>query len=75
MKFALSDLRVSSPAFKEAGRIPAKHTGEAEDTSPPLEWSAVPRACWALGRDISDRDVLGDCARDAGLSPTAESAS
>ena len=26
------------------------------------------RASWALGRDISDRDVLGDCARDAGLS-------
>ena len=42
MKFALSDLRVSSPAFEEGGRIPAKHTGEGEDTSPPLEWSAVP---------------------------------
>ncbi len=26
------------------------------------------RACWSEGRDISDRDVLGDCARDAGLS-------
>ena len=26
------------------------------------------RACWALGRDISERDVLGDCAQDAGLS-------
>ncbi len=42
MKFALSDLRVSSRAFEEGGRIPAKHTGEGEDTSPPLEWSAVP---------------------------------
>jgi 2-hydroxychromene-2-carboxylate isomerase len=26
------------------------------------------RACWAEGRDIDDRDVLGACARDAGLS-------
>lgn len=26
------------------------------------------RACWAEGRDIDDRDVLGECARDAGLS-------
>ena len=26
------------------------------------------RACWAEGRDIADREVLGDCARDAGLS-------
>ena len=25
------------------------------------------RACWAEGRDIADRGVLGDCARDAGL--------
>jgi len=25
-------------------------------------------ARWAQGRDIDDRDVLGDCARDAGLS-------
>jgi len=25
------------------------------------------RACWAEGRDISDRGVLGDCARDVGL--------
>ena len=26
------------------------------------------RACWVEGRDIADRDVLGECARDAGLS-------
>jgi 2-hydroxychromene-2-carboxylate isomerase len=26
------------------------------------------RAYWAEGRDIDDRDILGDCARDAGLS-------
>ena len=42
MNFALSDLRVSSPAFGEGGQIPAKHTGEGENTSPLLEWSNVP---------------------------------
>ena len=31
--------------------------------------NGVFRACWAEGRDIADRDVLGGCARDAGLSP------
>ena len=42
MKFALSDLQVSSPAFDEGGRIPTEHTREGEDTSPALEWSSVP---------------------------------
>ncbi len=30
--------------------------------------NGVFRARWAQGRNIDDRDVLGDCARDAGLS-------
>ncbi len=30
--------------------------------------NGVFRALWAEGRDIDDRDVLGDCAGDAGLS-------
>jgi len=42
VKFALSDLKVSSPAFDEGGSIPAKHTGEGEDTSPQLDWTNVP---------------------------------
>lgn len=42
MKFALSSMQVSSPAFEEGGRIPKKHTGEGEDTSPPLAWTQVP---------------------------------
>ena len=33
--------------------------------------NGVFRALWAEGRDIDDRDVLGDCARDAGLSRSA----
>ncbi len=31
-----------SSAFDEGGSIPSKHTGEGEDTSPPLEWRNVP---------------------------------
>jgi 2-hydroxychromene-2-carboxylate isomerase len=30
--------------------------------------NGVFRVCWADGHDIVDRDLLGDCARDAGLS-------
>ncbi|MCP4005682.1 MAG: YbhB/YbcL family Raf kinase inhibitor-like protein [bacterium] len=50
MKFALSDLSVSSSAFEESGAIPAKYTGEAEDVSPSLEWSAIPDGTrsWAV---------------------------
>jgi len=42
MKFALSDMRLTSSAFDKGGGIPSKHTGEGEDTSPPLEWTNVP---------------------------------
>jgi Raf kinase inhibitor-like YbhB/YbcL family protein len=42
MKFALSDMQLTSTAFAAGGKIPARHTGEGEDTSPPLEWSSVP---------------------------------
>ena len=42
MKFALSDLQVTSPAFAEGSRIPTRHTGEGEDVSPQLAWSRIP---------------------------------
>jgi len=42
MKFALSDLQVSSSAFPAGAQIPTRHTGEGEDKSPPLEWTNVP---------------------------------
>lgn len=57
MKFALSDLRVSSPAFKDGGRIPAKYTGEGEDTSPPLEWSDVPDGTRSFALICHDPDA------------------
>jgi phosphatidylethanolamine-binding protein (PEBP) family uncharacterized protein len=33
---------MSSPAFGEGGRIPARYTCDGADVSPPLRWSAVP---------------------------------
>ena len=42
MKFAPSDMQVSSPAFGAGGKIPSKHSGEGADTSPPLQWDKVP---------------------------------
>jgi Raf kinase inhibitor-like YbhB/YbcL family protein len=39
----LADLRVSSPAFRDHGRIPERHTGDADDVSPPIEWSGAPQ--------------------------------
>jgi Raf kinase inhibitor-like YbhB/YbcL family protein len=42
MKFALSEMQLTSTAFDHGGSIPAKHSGEGADTSPPLEWSSVP---------------------------------
>lgn len=42
MGFALSELSLSSSAFKSGGLIPAKYTGEGEDVSPALSWDNIP---------------------------------
>jgi Raf kinase inhibitor-like YbhB/YbcL family protein len=42
MGFALSNMQLSSAAFRSGGAIPQKHTGEGEDLAPPLSWSDVP---------------------------------
>ncbi len=57
MKFALSDLRVSSSAFNPGEPIPAKHTGEGEDTSPPLEWTQVPEGTRSFAVICHDPDA------------------
>lgn len=35
-------MKLSSPAFKDADRIPARYTCDGEDISPALQWSDVP---------------------------------
>jgi Raf kinase inhibitor-like YbhB/YbcL family protein len=42
MGFALSDMQLTSSAFRHGGAIPARHTGEAEDVSPAFAWSGAP---------------------------------
>lgn len=42
MGFALSDMQITSPAFRQGESIPARHTGEGEDVSPALAWSQLP---------------------------------
>lgn len=35
-------MRIESSAFTHQGEIPAKHTCEGQDSSPPLAWSGAP---------------------------------
>ena len=42
MGFALSNMKLSSPAFEEGMAIPKKYTGDGEDVSPVIAWSGAP---------------------------------
>lgn len=57
MGFALSDMKLSSPAFDSAGRIPAKHTGDGDDVSPPLQWSDAPAETRSFALICHDPDA------------------
>jgi len=57
MGFALSDMQLTSNAFEHGGSIPSKHTGEGEDTSPALSWSAAPEGTGAFAVICHDPDA------------------
>ncbi len=57
MGFALSELQLSSTAFENGGSIPARYTGEGEDTSPALAWSDVPDGTQAFAVICHDPDA------------------
>ena len=57
MGFALSDMTLTSSAFEQGGRIPTKHTGEAEDVSPALAWSNVPEGTQSFALICHDPDA------------------
>jgi len=42
MSLKLGNLRVESPSFQHLGRMPKRHAGDADNLSPPLEWSGAP---------------------------------
>jgi hypothetical protein len=50
-------LTLTSPAFAAKAEIPAVHTCEGADTSPPLEWSGVPGRTKSLALIVDDPDA------------------
>jgi hypothetical protein len=49
--------RIQSPAFSHEGPIPARHTCDGDDLSPPLEWTGVPAGTRALALLVDDPDA------------------
>ncbi|MFY3744352.1 YbhB/YbcL family Raf kinase inhibitor-like protein [Anaeromyxobacter sp. Red801] len=50
-------LAIDSTAFAPGAAIPARHTCEGEDVSPPLRFSGVPAAARALALVVDDPDA------------------
>lgn len=50
-------ITITSAAFKAGTPIPKTHTGEGQDTSPPLEWSGVPKEAKQLALICDDPDA------------------
>jgi Raf kinase inhibitor-like YbhB/YbcL family protein len=50
-------MKLTSPAFAHQGPIPKKYTCEAENVSPPLEWTNVPKQAKALALMVVDPDA------------------
>ena len=57
MGFALSDMQLASSAFENHGDIPARYTGDAEDVSPALSWSAAPEGTQSFALICHDPDA------------------
>jgi hypothetical protein len=57
MGFALSDMKLTSPAFASGGAIPKKHTGEGEDVSPALAFADVPEGTKSFAVVCHDPDA------------------
>lgn len=51
-------MKVISPAFQDGERIPARHTADGEDLSPPLRWGNPPREAQSLALVCHDPDAL-----------------
>lgn len=52
-------MNLKSAAFPDGGTIPAVHTCDGEDASPPLEWSEVPAGTRSLALVMEDPDAPG----------------
>lgn len=56
-KEAAMAIHLTSPAFAEGAPIPAKHTCDGKDLSPPLKWSNVPQGTKSLALICDDPDA------------------
>jgi Raf kinase inhibitor-like YbhB/YbcL family protein len=56
-KLNVADLKLRSPAFDGHKPIPAKHSSDGEDISPPLEWTGVPDGTQAFAVVVHDPDA------------------
>jgi len=52
-------MAVTSTAFEEGAAIPARHTCDGDDVSPPLEWSGAPDGTAAFAVIVDDPDARG----------------
>lgn len=52
-----NSMLISSPSFTQNQMIPARHTCDAENVSPPLAWSGVPAGAKSLVLIVDDPDA------------------
>jgi hypothetical protein len=52
-----NNMQIKSSAFKNGARIPAKHTCDGVDVSPPLEWGKLPAGTKYLALICDDPDA------------------
>jgi Raf kinase inhibitor-like YbhB/YbcL family protein len=50
-------MKITSTAFADGAAIPARHTGDGQDVSPPLQWSDLPTGTAELALICDDPDA------------------
>jgi Raf kinase inhibitor-like YbhB/YbcL family protein len=53
----MADFALVTDAFEDAGDVPARHTCDGENVSPPLRWSGVPDGTRSLALIVDDPDA------------------
>lgn len=53
----IGGLKLTSPAFKDKGKIPAKYTCQGEDINPPLVIDGIPKGTKSLVLIVDDPDA------------------